>query len=128
MPNHVDVLSLHSENYRNVAAPKALGIDYECLYSSDPKPSSHQFCKQNYSGKHFFQSVAATTAGKGQCLAHSGECEIDQTKTLDLFIAGFPCAPFSRFRTTASSRRTRCAFFALAKVIRIPRVAALMPL
>ena len=77
-------------------------IDVEELHTADPKASSWAFLAANGDEKtcHFESVEAVNDAmdhGRGcECWRHQGQCQV--RKACDLFVAGFPCAPFSERR------------------------------
>ena len=61
------------------------------------KPWAQQFLKANNlwtEGCFFADAHPLVTNGAGQCLVHEDTCQIPAGE-VDLFVAGFPCTPFS---------------------------------
>lgn len=79
---------------------KAVGLSFASAYACDPKKSATQFCSMNHKSAHYFENMAQATRGSGWCAWHQAECHVDLSSRCDLFIVGFPCAPFSRMRTS----------------------------
>lgn len=78
-------------------ALSSLGIDFTYLYGSDPSPASVSFVQANaHKPEHFFDDLRAPRQGGGLCKWHGTHCCITQKE--DIFVAGFPCQPYSHAR------------------------------
>jgi site-specific DNA-cytosine methylase len=81
-------------------ALQAVGISFEAVASADPKKSAMKFAQQNLNAthhveliQHFFIEDSSTS-----CTRHI-QCDMQTAlKGMDIFVAGFPCAPFSAYR------------------------------
>ena len=81
---------------------QALGIGTTPLYSSDPKPAVAKLIELNIKAQRHFEDVAEVAAKTADGLAFV------------IFIAGFPCAPFSLMRAARGDRQLAGASAAAA--------------
>jgi site-specific DNA-cytosine methylase len=86
---------------------EAIRVKTTMMYSSDPKKAAISFCAANLRAEHHFLSLTDSTKAKAFCEVHGGECQ-NNPGDIDMFIAGFPCAPYSRMRAKRSSTGFHC--------------------
>lgn len=94
---------LHANNERRPSIDnrlQALNVNFTLLWSADPKPAAIQFAADNLVGigGHHFHDIADATERSGFCEHHGKTCTLPENEVCDLFIAGFPCTPFSTMR------------------------------
>lgn len=78
---------------------QALNIDFQSVFSVDPKPTAHRFVvAQKLATNHWFEKNANILKGSGFCMNCNKLCNVPETE-LDILAIGFPCAPFSRMRS-----------------------------
>ena len=93
-----------------------LGIEFRPLLSIDPKEAASVFCNNNLRAEHHYMFLDEFWNKKTPyCVVHGRTCGMTKAKLnmIDLFVAGFPCAPFSAFRTTQArqySATSLCKF------------------
>ena len=100
--------------FSGTGAPKQalrdLGYHVSETSMAEIKPSAQQFLKANnlWTEECFFADAhPLVTEGAGQCLVHDDRCQIPAGE-VDLFVAGFPCSPFSnQGQTNRSEEATR---------------------
>ena len=93
-------LHLHTI-FSGIGSPKQVlrDLGYHVLETSmaEMKPHAQQFLKANdlWTEGCFFADVhPLVTHGAGKCLVHNDTCQIPAGE-VDLFVAGFPCTPYS---------------------------------
>lgn len=92
----------HSVCARGIQEVGSIAISNEV--AAEIKDFARTFLKQNWPPKHLLRSVEEQLAGSGMCEICSGPCSILVPKHhIDLWIAGFPCQPFSKRRRTRFS-------------------------
>ena len=79
---------------------QALGVEIDDVESIDCKPASEKWLKEMWPAGHHYEKLefvveALKRSGKAMCKWHSTECQVCQPFACDVYIAGFPCAPFS---------------------------------
>lgn len=84
---------------------KAMGIDFDLRYSCDPKPSAIKFTERNIKSYHHFGMLAVVGQGGGFCHRHMQDCYIEGEAKADMFVCGFPCAPYSQQRASKAKLR-----------------------
>jgi site-specific DNA-cytosine methylase len=77
-----------------------LDIDVEVISTAEPKASSNAVIAQYVKPRHQFKDVTdlipdAEAAGANCWLHDNSHCQCDMSSVLDIFVAGFPCQPFS---------------------------------
>lgn len=81
---------------------RILGIDFLELYSSDPKVAAQHFRRlYGPQAQHHFNDIQEATSSHltpSYCTIHDRECKLTYQEA-DLFVAGFPCQPFSSQRS-----------------------------
>eukprot|EP00971_Amphidinium_carterae_P270840 5374485-Amphidinium_carterae.1 len=81
---------------------KALQIDHTPVFAAEPKKNARVFCEHNGQCCHHYERME--TYG-GHCLLHDRDCIAE---ACDVVVIGFPCAPFSRMRSsTTHAKRKR---------------------
>ncbi len=81
-----------------------LGIPVNEVFAADLKPCcSKVAANANIQPDHYFDDAASILNGSGWCRVHSTTCEVPLW-SLDLFVAGFPCSPFSTQRACRFKR------------------------
>eukprot|EP00971_Amphidinium_carterae_P335360 6471193-Amphidinium_carterae.1 len=87
---------------------EALNFDVVEEAAADPVKACFKFHTQNVGEpKHYYETIDSALAGREAfCLLHKKQCESPKTGA-SLFVAGFPCSPFSSQR--GDRGKLRCA-------------------
>ena len=78
---------------------RRMGVDVVEDCAVEMKPSAWKFCQKNdlLPGCWFQDMAQISERGRGRCRVHDDECDLPAQKP-DLYVAGFPCPPYSRQR------------------------------
>ena len=93
-----------------VFALNLLGFPARELVAADPKASSFKMMGELSQWmpqpEHHLDTMRDVIAKEGKCKVHEGHCSLGNMPAWDVFVAGFPCAPFSSLRSNVN----RCSW------------------
>ena len=93
-----------------VFALNLLGFPVRELVAADPKASSFKMMRELSlwmpQPEHHLDTMRDVIAKEGKCKVHEGHCSLGNMPAWDVFVAGFPCAPFSSLRSNVN----RCSW------------------